>query len=83
MTNAEFAQWLERQGYDQSSFARTLIELGDPRSFTAVVRLVNNQARGETKVSGEMAVICRLMERARVKAPAPRRAGRPRKVAAE
>lgn len=84
MTDREFRERLAALGFNQSSFARRLIELGDPRSFAAVLRSVANYATGATGVPGEMAVILTLLARdpavARSTAPA-RRAGRPRKPA--
>jgi len=63
MTNTEFRAALERLGFNQSSFARQLIELGDPRPFATIIRNISNYCRGATSVPGEMCVILYLLER--------------------
>lgn len=80
MTDQDFRSCLTALGFNQSSFARRLIELGDPRSFSTILRSVTNHACGVTGVPGEMVVILRLMERypAIRGAPSARKAGRPR-----
>jgi hypothetical protein len=81
MTDQEFRGLLEDMGFNQSSFARRLIELGDPRSFETALRSIANYARGASGVPAEMVVVLRVMERwpaVRGK-PVTRGAGRPRK----
>ena len=68
MTRPEYRDTLARLGYTQSGLARTMIEMGDPRSFNTVLRAISAQSSGESKVSGEMCVILTLLER---QAPAP------------
>jgi hypothetical protein len=62
MSAEEFRAALKRLGFNQSTFARRLIELGDPRSFSAVIRNISNYCRGATSVPGEMSVILTLLE---------------------
>jgi hypothetical protein len=76
----DFRARLERIGLNQSSFARMLIELGDPRSFSTVLRSIANYATGATAVPAEMIVILNLIERYRVRTPEQRKAGRPAKA---
>ena len=80
MTDQEFRERLAVLGYSQSSFARALIEMGDPRPFTTVLRAISNYCRGATGVPPEMPVILRMMEVAGVRAPAPLAVGRPRRL---
>ena len=80
MTDAEFRGALKALGMSQSAFARTLMELGDPRSFTTVLRSVSNYARGETGVPASVVVSLNLMKRGRIKPKAVRKPGRPRKI---
>jgi len=81
MTDQEFREALESLGFNQSSFARRMIELGDPRSFETALRTISNYARGASGVPAEMEVVLRAMERfpAFRGQPLTRGAGRPRK----
>lgn len=83
MTDADFCQRLTQLGFNQSSFTRRLIALGDPRSFATLLRSVQNYAAGASSVPGEMAVILNLMERyAAVRGrPTEIKRGRPPKAA--
>ena len=85
MTGAEFRQTLKDLGFNQSSFTRRLIALGDPRSYPTLLRSVQNYAAGASPLPGEMIVILGLMQRyAGARGPADTiKAGRPRKVQAE
>lgn len=61
MTAEEFRARLTALGFNQSSFARRLIELGDPRSFSTLLRSIANYAAGNTSVPAEIVVILNLM----------------------
>ena len=54
---AEIAQL----GYSQSSFAREMRALGDPREVKVILRNIANYCTGATRVPGEMSVILRLL----------------------
>lgn len=62
MTDAEFRAALERLGFNQSTFARRLQALGDPRSFQTILRSVSNWCRGAVAVPGEMCVVLTLLQ---------------------
>jgi hypothetical protein len=63
---APFRAELARLGLTQSSLARLMRELGDPRDVPAIPRSVANWARGVCAIPGEMWVVIRLLgERAR------------------
>lgn len=57
-----FREWMERRGLNQTSLARLLHELGDPRPVPTILRTIANWARGVTAVPGEMVVITRLLD---------------------
>jgi hypothetical protein len=83
LTEQEFRNRLTQLGFNQSSFARRLIELGDPRSFTTVLRSIANYATGVTSVPGELVVVLNLMggSAAARGASGTRGPGRPRRLA--
>jgi hypothetical protein len=83
MTRDEFRRRIEALGFSQSSLARRMIELGDSRTFAAVLRSVSNYATGVTGVPGEIGVILTLLERdpgARISVAPVRGPGRPRRL---
>jgi hypothetical protein len=63
MAELNFRQELAELGFNQSSFTRRLIELGDPRPFATLLRSVQNYAIGTSSLPGEMVVILGLMRR--------------------
>lgn len=63
MPELNFRQELADLGFNQSSFTRRLIELGDPRPFATLLRSVQNYAIGTSSLPGEMVVILGLMRR--------------------
>ena len=65
MTDAEFRAALERLGFNQSSFARYLIDNGDPRTFRTLLRSVSNWCRGIYPVPGEIHVVLTLLQRSK------------------
>lgn len=81
MTDADFRQLLTTLGFNQASFVRRLIELGDPRPAVTLRRNVQNYWQGNTNVPGEMVIILRLMAAlpAVRGTPTTRGRGRPRK----
>jgi len=69
-TAEEFRGALARLGFSQSSFAREMHALGDPRPVPTILRSVSNWCRGESAVPGEAWVVITLLERAAQKAAA-------------
>ena len=61
--NIWFRERLAALGYTQSSFAREMIALGDPRNPKVILRGINRMATGVHSVSAEMRVILSLMSR--------------------
>jgi hypothetical protein len=68
MTADEFRISIERIGLTQSSLARRMQALGDPRTFPTILRSISNQVRGVSAVSGEMCVVMNLLAQAHVPA---------------
>jgi len=56
-----FRAELARLGLSQSSLARLMRELGDPREAPTILRSVANWCRGVYAVPGEMWVVIRLL----------------------
>jgi hypothetical protein len=63
MTSDEFRIAIERIGLTQSSLARRMQALGDPRPFPTILRTISNQVRGVSAVSGEMCVVMCLLQK--------------------
>jgi hypothetical protein len=64
MSGADFAKVIASKGYSQSSLARKLHALGDPRSVPTILRSISNYCRGVTAVPGEMVALLTLLPRA-------------------
>jgi hypothetical protein len=63
----EFRAFLVEISESQSSFARRMLNLGDDRGATTVLRHVQRIANGTVKLSGEMRVIMTLLREKIVK----------------
>jgi hypothetical protein len=59
----EFRARIAALGFNQSSFARRMIELGDDRGEKTILRSIQRMASGDARVSGEMRALLGLMER--------------------
>ena len=59
---AWFRDTLEELGHSQSSLARLMTGLGDPRPPAVILRSINRMATAQSRVSGEMRVILRLLQ---------------------
>ena len=64
MNEQDFAATIKRLGYSQSSLARKMHELGDPRSVPTILRSIANYHRGIHSVPGEMVVLLKLLPEA-------------------
>jgi len=59
---------IDNMQLNQSSFAGLLSELGDTRELKTILRSIQRMANSDAKVSGEMQVILKLLERDRSRA---------------
>jgi len=58
-----FRERIDALGFTQSSLAREMQRLGDPRPWKTILRNISNWARGATDVPGEMWVVLHLLEK--------------------
>jgi hypothetical protein len=56
-----FRAALERLGLSQSAYARLLQQLGDPGGHAVILRRVQRQVGGESRVSGETIALLTLL----------------------
>jgi hypothetical protein len=57
---------IEALGFNQSSFARRLQELGDNRPIKSIIRSVQRMVSGEARVGGETRGVVGLLEETQV-----------------
>jgi hypothetical protein len=56
-----FRERLAALGYTQSSLAREMAQMGDPRDLKVILRGISRIATGDVAPSGEMRVILHLL----------------------